>query len=301
MEIKLLRSFVLVAETKSFSIAASRCYVTQSAISQHIKLLEEELKSQLLIRSSHHISLTESGEALLPRAKEIVRMADDCEEHINAVNNVIKGELRIGVGSFIAPYIRHAATTFMERYPNVRINAEFSKACRLNYLLRNHHIDLAFTMNAAFKEEGIESQDAIPFSVCAIMGDTHPLAALKKVSYEDLMKHNIIMPDMGERVFNTFQQYIKRDLSKLHVKGIVNNPNEALAIIEDTRAITFMPKLYLKNYPNLVARTIVGLEQSLMSRAHYMRDVPLKRSAQLFLEILKDESVPYFTATEHSL
>lgn len=301
MEIKLLKSFVFVAETLSFSIAASRCYVTQSAVSQHIKALEDELNCKLLIRTTHDITLTESGEALLPRAKEILKQADDCKEYINAINNVITGELRLGIGSFIAPYIRKAAVTFMERYPNVRINAEFSKACRLNNLLRDHKIDLAFTMNTAFKEEGIESQDAIPFHIYAVMGATHPLASLKKVSYDDLMKHNIVMPDMGERVFNTFQKYLQRDLSKLHVRAIVNNPNEALAVIGDCRCITFMPKLYLKNYPSLVARPIIGIEQALMSKAHWMRDVPLKRTAQLFLDILREESVPYIMSLEDTI
>lgn len=155
MELRHLRSFVYVAETLSFSIAASRCFVTQSAISQHIKALEDELGCKLLIRTSHSIMLTENGEALLPRAKEILKLTEDSKEHINALNNCMTGELRIGVGSFIAPYIRVAALIFMERYPNVRVNAEFSKATSLNRLLRDHMLDLAFTMNEAYTNEGI--------------------------------------------------------------------------------------------------------------------------------------------------
>lgn len=96
MELRHLRSFVYVAETLSFSIAATRCFVTQSAISQHIKALEDELGCKLLIRTSHSIMLTENGEALLPRAKEILKLAEDCKEHINALNNCMTGELRIG-------------------------------------------------------------------------------------------------------------------------------------------------------------------------------------------------------------
>ena len=75
MELRNLRSFVLVAETSSFSIAASRCYLTQSAVSQHIKALEEELKCKLLIRNSHNITLTECGETLFAQAKEILKFS----------------------------------------------------------------------------------------------------------------------------------------------------------------------------------------------------------------------------------
>ena len=72
MELKHLRSFVLVAETASFSVAVSRCYITQSAVSQHIRSLEEELKCNLLIRNSHNVTLTECGEVLFAQAKDIL-------------------------------------------------------------------------------------------------------------------------------------------------------------------------------------------------------------------------------------
>ena len=298
MELRQLRSFVYVAENSSFSLAAAKCFVTQSAISQHIKALEDELGCKLLIRTSHNITLTESGENLLPRAKDIIKQTEDCKEHIHALNNCMTGELRIGVGSFIAPYIRVAALIFMERYPNVRLNAELTKASSLNHLLREHTIDLAFTMNTAYTDEGIETQPCIPFHIYAIMRDTHPLARLTKVSYDDLLRHSVIMPDVGDRVFNTCQQYIRHDLHKLNVKCIVSDPDEDLAIVEETQSVTFMPKLYLKNHPTLVARPIVGLEQDLLSNAHWMQDVPLKRSAQVFLDIIRQEAIPYINELE---
>lgn len=300
MDFRHLRSFVFIAETKSFSIAASRCCLTQSAVSQHVRMLESELGCKLLIRTSHDIMLTESGQALLPHAKDILKQAEDCKEHIKALNNCMSGELRIGVGSFIAPYIRMAALIFMERYPNVRINADFTKAHILNQSLRAHMLDIAFTMNMAYSYEGIDSCPCIPFRVYAIMRDTHPLAALQKVSYEDLLKYPIIMPDVGERVFETCQQYIQRDLNKLNIKCVISDPDEALASVEETKYVTFMPKLYLRNHLSLVARPIIGLEQQLMSNAHWMHDVPKKRAAQLFMDIIKDEVVPYIEVAEES-
>ncbi len=298
MELRHLKSFIYVAENLSFTLAATRCFITQSAISQHIKALENELKCKLLIRTSHDITLTESGEELYIRAKEIVRQAEDCKEHIRSLNNCMTGELRIGVGSFIAPYIRVAALLFMERYPNVRINAEFTKATSLNRLLRDHTIDLAFSMNSAYQKEGIKSKPCIPFHIYTIMRKTHPLANLDKVSYQDMLRHGIIMPDVGDRVFNTLQQYISYDLNKLNVKCIVSDPDEDLAIIEETPWVTFMPKLYLKNHPTLIAKPITGLETELMSNAHWMKDVPMKLSAQTFLDIIQQEAIPYINELE---
>lgn len=295
MELRNLRSFVHVAETSSFSVAAERCHLTQSAISQHIKALETDMKCKLLIRNSHGITLTEIGEELLTRAKEIIKQVDDCAEQISALNNCITGELRIGVGSFIAPYIRKTSMAFMERYPNVRLNVEFAKACRLNQMLREHKIDLAFTMNTAYEEEGINTKPCIPFNIAAIMSPKNHLASFEKVTYKDIIKHNIIMPDVSDRALATFQKNIHEDLSKLNVKAIVSSPDEALSVIEEGNFVTFLPTIYLRYHPELVARPIACLEHRLMSNAHWMRDVPMKRSAQLFLEIMKEETIPYFS------
>lgn len=298
MELRHLKSFIYVAENLSFTLAATRCFITQSAISQHIKALENELQCKLLIRTSHDITLTDSGEELYIRAKEIVRQSEDCKEHIRSLNNCMTGELRIGVGSFIAPYIRVAALLFMERYPHVRINAEFTKATSLNRLLRDHTIDLAFSMNTAYQNEGIKTKPCIPFHIYAIMRKTHPLAKLDKVSYQDLLRHGVIMPDVGDRVFNTLQQYMTYDLNKLNVKCIVSDPDEDLAIIEETPWVTFMPKLYMKNHPTLIAKPIVGLENELMSNSHWMKDVPMKLSVQTFLDIIQQEAIPYINELE---
>ena len=121
----------------------------------------------------------------------------------------------------------------MERYPNVKLNVEFSKACRLNQILREHKIDLAFTMNTAYNEEGIDSDFCIPFRISAIMSKRNHLAKLDRVSFKDLLKYNVIMPDVGDRVFATFQNYLHEDLSKLKVKAVVGNADEALATIEE--------------------------------------------------------------------
>ena len=92
-------------------------------------------------------------ENIICSGKRDNKLSDDCTEQINALNNCITGELRIGVGSFIAPYIRRTDMIFMERYPNVKINVEFSKVCRLNQMLREHKIDLAFTMKPMLMKE----------------------------------------------------------------------------------------------------------------------------------------------------
>lgn len=301
MELRHLYSFVMVAETGSFSDASTRCCITQSAISQHIKALEHELSCILFIRNSHKVTLTEAGEILLKRAEAMIRMAEETRESISNANGCMQGELRIGVGSFVEPVVREAAIRMMKQYPGIRLNIEYGKACRLNKMLRDHSIDIAFSMNTAFVGEGITSSACIPFRICAVMPRTHIIASRKIVSFDDIIQHGVIVPDIGARVLTTVKKYINVDLSKLRVKAIVSSPNAAISLIKELGLITFMPKMYVDGMPDLVAIPIDGFRDNLISNAHWMQDLPMKKSASILLRIIKDDVLPYFEATERMM
>lgn len=286
MEIRTLKSFVSVVEAGSFSAASAIVNLTQSAVSQHIKQLEEEIGTSLLIRTSHSVVLTEAGTIMYEYCKKILKLAAECKEEISALTGCLRGELRIGVGSFIEPYIRKAAIEFMKKFPGVRLNVEFEQSCRLNQMLREHKIDLAFTMNTAYEDEGIESTPAIPFRIYAIMSKGNPMAGKSVMSFKDIRKCDIIMPDVGERVFATIRKYINEDLTKLNVKAIVSSSGAALNVLGDINCITFLPILYIENRPDLTAVPIVGLDKDFVSNAHWMKDTAMKQSAKEFIGIV---------------
>ncbi len=85
MELSQLRIFTAVAETGSFSKAARALYVSHSTTSRGVAALEEELGVKLLERENAVFGLTEAGEKLLPRAKEILRLADETEAEMRAI------------------------------------------------------------------------------------------------------------------------------------------------------------------------------------------------------------------------
>src|SRR5260370_10590673 len=96
MELRHFTCFVAVAEERSFTRAAARLHVVQSAVSAAIKSLEHELGAPLLQRSSRHLSLTDAGAAFLPKARAAL---DDAQAAVDAVDNVrggLRGMVRIG-------------------------------------------------------------------------------------------------------------------------------------------------------------------------------------------------------------
>ena len=78
MELRQLRYFAKVAELKNFSEAARQLNITQSNLSQQIRLLEGESGVELLIRDSHHVKLSDVGLAFLPRAEHAISAANAC-------------------------------------------------------------------------------------------------------------------------------------------------------------------------------------------------------------------------------
>lgn len=293
MELRQLKYFVSAAETMSFSEASRRCFITQSAISQQIKALEEELGLVLFVRSASSLRLTADGQELLVMAQSILREVDDVSEHFKTVHRMLGGQLNVGIGSFIEPYIRKATAKMIEQYPKVRLNLIYAQAHILNKLLLNHEIDIAFTMNTAYQDEAIESEPAIPFHLSAVMRRNHPLAKLEKVTIDDVLKQRVIMPDCAKRSLETIGNYAAIPFDKFKTVVTCNDPDAMRNLVQETNLVTFLPCMYVSNFPNLLAKPIVGLEMLMNSNAHWLKGAHHKEAAQAFLRIVKEYSVPY--------
>lgn len=105
MELRQLRYFVKVAETLNFSEASKELFITQSTLSQQVKQLEESLGTQLLVRTSHSVTLTEAGTELLPYARQTLRDAEQCRQRIADLDAGLGGGLDIGVTYSFSPIL----------------------------------------------------------------------------------------------------------------------------------------------------------------------------------------------------
>lgn len=281
--------FIAVAETGSFSQAAEKCCLTQGTVSHQIKMLEEYMGTPLFIRSTRSLSLTEAGQELLPLARLVICANENCKDRIMSMNKGLNGELRIGVGAFIEPYMRHAAIRMMNEYPGVRLVFCYGKASFLNRLLCNHELDIAFTLNTAYDSENIESIPCASVYLKVIMPKGHPLSQYKDVTFDNALKYGVVMPDIGSRVYNSIQQYADVKLSRLRVRTVVNDAEAALNMVEDANLITFLPESYIKHRHDLVSRPIHELTRPLITNAHWLQDACHKYTARLFLKYVQED------------
>src|SRR6056297_640852 len=119
---ELYKVFYYVAKYLSFSKAASKLYISQSAVSQNIKSLEKELNTELFIRSTKNVSLSKSGSLLLDHIEPAFNLIKNGEKSIREINSLQKGELHIGANDtiskdFLLPYLNK----FHKLFPDIHL------------------------------------------------------------------------------------------------------------------------------------------------------------------------------------
>jgi DNA-binding transcriptional LysR family regulator len=149
MELRQLECFIAVAEESSFTRAAARLHVVQSAVSATIAALEGELHIRLLERTSRRVSLSDAGRALLPKARAALDAVRDARDAVDDVKGGVRGTLRIGTLSSLAVIDLPALLgRFHREHPAVSVQLATAASCGgspgLVEALAEGRLDLAF-------------------------------------------------------------------------------------------------------------------------------------------------------------
>ncbi|HEY2771299.1 MAG TPA: LysR family transcriptional regulator, partial [Solirubrobacteraceae bacterium] len=144
MELRQLTHFVAVAEERHFTRAAARVHLTQSSLSSSVRALERELGSDLFVRSTRQVELTEAGRALLPAARRTIAAAENGRDAVAAVRGVVRGHLAIGaIQSLSRVDLPGLIGRFHRRHPAVTLRIHHVGAPELVRQTADGEIDLA--------------------------------------------------------------------------------------------------------------------------------------------------------------
>ncbi len=144
MNLRDLKYFIALAETRHFGQAAARCFVSQPTLSGQIKKLEEELGVALFERTKKAVALTALGEALLAHARRAVEEAEALVQLARAGRDPLAGPLRLGVILTLSPYlIPLILVPLKKRYPQMTLVLTEEITDHLIERLRRHELDAA--------------------------------------------------------------------------------------------------------------------------------------------------------------
>lgn len=290
MEIRQLRYFVGIAETGRFSEASKQMFISQSAVSQQIKALEEELDTQLFVRQPHSVTLTESGQELLPLARKVLRSITECHDRISDLKGLLCGELNIGLTFSLEPYIRGTMLDFMKAYPRVKVNAYYKNLSELLHKLKDREIDIMFSMMPTSPHEFADSIPLLEYRLAAIMRNTHPLARKSSLHFSDLLPHKLILPEKGLRDRNAIESFVHTETGQLNVCSLVSDVNAIMNILEESNYISILTEHTIRNHPNLCRVPIVELSKPIQVYAHFNNTTLRKHSAEVFVDMLRESS-----------
>lgn len=144
MDLRQIRYFVAVAERGGFAAAASTLNVAQSALSRHVKELEDELGGSLLERGSRGVSVTESGKVLLARGRWLLAVIDDIKAEVHTENREPSGTVRLGAPPSLGDILyAPLAQIFVKQFPRVRLELSGGLTENLSDRLLRGELDLA--------------------------------------------------------------------------------------------------------------------------------------------------------------
>ncbi|MEU3013105.1 LysR family transcriptional regulator [Nocardia asteroides] len=188
MELQQLRYVLAVAETTSFTRAAERCLVVQSALSHQIARLERELGARLFERTSRRVRLTPAGAAFLPAARQCLEAAERAAAEVAAAVGEVRGRLAVGLIPTVAAVDLPAALReFRTRHPHVRISLRVGASEDLAEQVEQGTLDVAFLgLPSGAAPRGVAVRELARDRLVAVVAPEHALAGEPTVTLSRL-------------------------------------------------------------------------------------------------------------------
>jgi len=260
MHLETLKVFCDVVETRSFSAAASQNFVTQSAVSQQVRMLEDRWGRRLLERARGNVQLTPAGEILYQASKEIVQRFREMEGELRAASKVISGPVRVATVHSVGLYELSASLKrYLKAFPQVQLNLEYARSNKIYEDALRGQIDLGIV---AFpnRRAGIT---IIPFRqdrLVLVTPPGHPLArhrsvAVRKLSGEALVGFERDIPTRKET-----DRVLRRHRVDVRYVMELDNIETIKRVVEIGHGVAILPEKAVR--PEVEMKTLAAVQLS---------------------------------------
>lgn len=205
-----LMVFHAVAETGSFTGAARSLFLTQSGVSKHVHLLEEELGTTLFDRLARRVELTAPGRILHDATRELVRLVQDAEARIAEAEGPA-GTLRVAASVTAGTYLLPAALAeFRARHDRVEVRVDVQLGDEVLRAVLEGAADVGIVGQAA-SDERLVVQPFLPDELVAIVPSRHPWAHRRSLSVVTLLDEVLLLPRPGSGTRRAIAEQLARE------------------------------------------------------------------------------------------
>jgi DNA-binding transcriptional LysR family regulator len=285
-----LQVFCDIIETRSFSKAAARNLISQPAVSQQVKALEEHYHQKLIERSPQGLSPTEAGRLFYEGAKEIMERHRQLEGQMMDLTDAVAGTIRVAtvysVGLHdLPPYMKQ----FIQAYPQARIHVEYSRTNKIYEAVRQNQVDIGLV---AYPQES-RQLGVIPLpsdELMVVVSPEHPLARAKQpVALSQLAKESFVAfePDIPTRMA---MDRVLEDLGiHLNIVQEFDNVETIKRSVEAEAGVSIIPRRCATlevRAGSLIALPIAGVRVERPVGVIYKRGKTFSNTLKKFLGVL---------------
>jgi DNA-binding transcriptional LysR family regulator len=242
VEIRQLRAFVAIAESGTFTAGALRVHVTQAAISMQIRQLETEIGAKVFVRAPRHVILTEAGEHLLRRARQMLREHDAAIDEIAELAGAERGRLRIGSASamVLTDQLPIILKELRKQHPGAEISVNSGTSEALVDQILAGELDIAF-VSLPVDARGIKTDRLSDDQLVAIASPRHKLAKQKTISAYTLAGERLILGERGGNTRRLIDQFFAQAGVTLRVAMELSRQAAIRRMVEEDMGVGIVP------------------------------------------------------------
>jgi LysR family transcriptional regulator, transcriptional activator of the cysJI operon len=292
MQIETLKIFCDLVETKSFSQAAERNFVTQSAVSQQVRGLETKFKRRLLerVRGRRELRLTQAGEAFYEASRAVLQAYAGLEESMRGLSGTVGGIVRVAtvysVGLHeLPPVVRE----FMALYPRAKIDLEYSRTTRVVRDVLSGAVDLGVVAYPE-KHRGLEVVQLSGDRLVFICRPEHALARRKKLRAVDLQGQNFVHFERDIPTRRSTDRILRAHGVAVQRVAEFDNIETIKRAVEVGLGVAIVPRPSVLDEQRSGQLAVVPLVETEWQRSIgiiYRSDRALTTAAQKFVELLR--------------
>ena len=288
---ELYKVFYFVAKTLSFSEASKCLYISQSAVSQSVKVLEKKLGQTLFIRSTKRVQLTPEGEILFKHIEPAMNLIHKGETQLLEANTLNGGQLRIAASDticryFLLPYLQK----FHRKFPDVPIKITNASSMGCVDLLEQRRVDLIITnfpnphLNPSYIQKTVGS-----FSDVFVANPAYFDLANRIVPFSELGTYPLMMLDRKSTTSEFLHHIFLQHQLELLPQVELSSNDLLIDMARIGLGIAFIPDFCLKHKPEdlFLVRTQETIPQRQLV-ASLNPTLPVSASTEEFLKLLPD-------------
>jgi len=241
MDFRQLEMFGAVAEEGTFTRAAERLHVSQSAISRQVKLLEEELGGSLLHRGPKRVALTQPGELLLKMVHRIQRDMVEVVAQISDTHTLHRGSLSVAGGMTVCLYILpRLLKKFRALYPQVDLRVASGASENIQRQLRSAELDLAL-LTLPVVARDLEVRPVLKEEMVVVTAPGHPLSRERTVEAKSLGRYPLILYEAGSNTRKVLDQFFLEEEVPVEVAMETENVEIIKAMVGNGLGVSIIP------------------------------------------------------------